>query len=651
MASFLASFLFPIHAQRIVSPLLVLGLSLMLALRCEAGLTGFEETGSMVNAPDFHTATLLNNGKVLVTERGSAELYDPASRTWTATGSLNQARDSYTATLLANGKVLVAGGAGGAIGLVDFDSAELYDPATGTWTMTGSMSNARRFHTATLLPDGKVLVAGGFFDIPFSILLAGTPLSSAELYDPATGTWTTTGQLGDARYYHTATLVSGGKVLVTGGKTGPSRYGPSIATAELYDPATGTWNRTGSLANKRFSHTATFLGNGKVLVAGGVEYSGNGYFNLATAELYDSQSETWTPAGSLGTARALHTATLLSTGKVLVAGGVDQPGRSLASAELYDPSSGNWGATGSLITARLFHTATLLSDDTVLVAGGLYYNGGDSNTQLYSAELYGKRMPTPLNISTRTNVRTGDKVLIGGFTITGTEQKTVIVRGIGPSLSMTGVLADPVIEVHGPSGELLATNDNWREAATSQQINDSGLAPSNELESALWGVINPGTYTVILSGKDGGTGVGSVEVYDLDEAADSRLANISTRGFVDTGDNVMIGGLIVGGGSAPGAANVVVRALGPSIPLADALANPTVELRDENGTVVAFNDDWKTRPDGTSQQADIESTGIPPSNDFESAFVKTLLPGSYTAIVRGKDNTTGIGLVEAYHLP
>jgi hypothetical protein len=241
--------------------------------------------------------------------------------------------------------------------------------------------------------------------------------------------------------------------------------------------------------------------------------------------------------------------------------------------------------------------------------------------------------------------------LIGGFTITGTEPKTVIVRGIGPSLPMAGALADPVIEVHGPSGEFLASNDNWREAATSQQISDSGLAPTNELESALWGVINPGTYTVILSGKDGGTGVGSVEVYDLDEAADSRLANISTRGFVDTGDNVLIGGLIVGGGSPSAAAKVVVRALGPSIPVADALANPTVELRDENGTAIVFNDDWKTRADGTTQQAEIEATGIPPSTDFESAFVRNLLPGSYTAIVRGKDNTTGIGLVEVYHLP
>jgi hypothetical protein len=270
---------------------------------------------------------------------------------------------------------------------------------------------------------------------------------------------------------------------------------------------------------------------------------------------------------------------------------------------------------------------------------------------LASAELYRKPLPALLNISTRTHVLQDDKVLIAGFIIPGTQRKTVIVRGIGPSLPVPGALADPVIEVHGPSGELLATNDNWKDAATRQQISDSGLAPGNDSESALWGTIDPGAYTVILTGHNGGTGVGSVEVYDLDQTVDSELANLSTRGFVDTGDNVMIGGLIVGGGSSTGAAKVIARALGPSIPVTGALANPTLELHDENGTAIAFNDDWKTRPDGSSQQAEIEATTVPPSNDLESALVRTLAPGSYTAIVRGKDSTTGIGLVEFYHLP
>jgi hypothetical protein len=180
---------------------------------------------------------------------------------------------------------------------------------------------------------------------------------------------------------------------------------------------------------------------------------------------------------------------------------------------------------------------------------------------------------------------------------------------------------------------------------------DSGIAPTNDLEPALWGIINPGAYTVILSDKNGGTGVGLVEVYDLDRTVDSNLANISTRGFVDSGDNVMIGGLIVGGGSQLGSARVVVRALGPSVPVPGALSDPTLELHDGSGTLVDSNDNWKTRSDGSSQQEEIEATTIPPSNDLESALVRTLPPGNYTAVVRGQNNTTGVGLVEAYHLP
>jgi hypothetical protein len=630
--------------RRVIFPLLFLAIGLALAPRCEGASPGFEETGSLVQARGYHTATLLPNGKVLVTGGfngvASAELYDPASGTWTPTGSLTNGRSQHTAILLPNGKVLVAGGISG---FFDVPSAELYDPASGTWTPTGSLNQARRSHTATLLPDGKVLVAGGFFDMPGTIL-GGNAISSAELYDPASGTWTMTGSLATPRFQHTATLLPNGKVLVAGGGGNP--YGVGVLeSTELYDPANGTWTATGSLANGRAYHTATLLGNGKVLVAGGY---GSG--SSASTELYDPASGTWTATGSLVNGRGFHTATLLGNGKVLVAGGgYDSSGHVLANAELYDPVSGSWRATGSLITARAFHTETLLPDGAVLIAGG--GNGDGSGSYLASAELYVKSTPTLLNISTRLHVQTGDKVLIAGFIITGTEPKTVIVRGIGPSLPMAGALADPVIEVHGPSGELLGSNDNWKDAATRQEISDSGLAPSNDFESALWGVINPGPYTVILTGKDGGTGVGSVEVYDLDETADSRLANISTRGFVDTGDNVMIGGLIVGGGSPTGTANVIVRALGPSIPVTDALANPTVELHDESGATIAFNDDWKTRPDGTSQQAEIEATTVPPSNDLESAFVRRLPPGNYTAIVRGKDSTTGIGLVEAYHLP
>jgi predicted outer membrane repeat protein len=249
--------------------------------------------------------------------------------------------------------------------------------------------------------------------------------------------------------------------------------------------------------------------------------------------------------------------------------------------------------------------------------------------------------PTLANISTRLRVGTGDNAMIGGFIITGTQPKTVIVRGIGPSLSMPGALADPIIEVHGSSGQLLATNDNWRDGLYAQQV-ASTLPPPNDLESALYGAINPDTYTVVVRGKNDTTGIALFEVYDLDDTVDSKLANVSTRGFVQTGDDVLIGGVIVQGQNS---LKVIVRAIGPSLSVPGALADPTLELHDGNGALLVANDNWRT-----DQQAEIIATTIPPSNDLESAIVRDLVPGNYTAIVRGVNNTTGIAVVEAYGL-
>jgi hypothetical protein len=249
------------------------------------------------------------------------------------------------------------------------------------------------------------------------------------------------------------------------------------------------------------------------------------------------------------------------------------------------------------------------------------------------------------NISTRLRVATGDNAMIGGFIITGTEPKTELVRGIGPSLVVPGALVDPIIEVHGPSGQLLGANDNWRDAETRQQISDSGLAPVNDLESALWGIIEPGAYTAIVRGKDDASGIGLFEVYDLDLTANSRLANVSTRGFVDTGDNVMIGGIITAG-SAP--TRIVLRGIGPSLTnfgVPNPLQDPILELYDGNGQVITTNYNWRD-----DQEAEIIATGIPPSNDQESAIVRDLSPGAYTVIVRGNNNTTGVALVEIYSL-
>lgn len=260
--------------------------------------------------------------------------------------------------------------------------------------------------------------------------------------------------------------------------------------------------------------------------------------------------------------------------------------------------------------------------------------------------------PTPspgqlLNISTRMRVLTGDSVLIGGFIVTGTEPKKVLIRGMGPSLPLTGVLANPTLELHDAS-RTLATNDNWQDdPSQAAEIQATGIPPKDSLEAAIVATLpaNNARYTAILAGKNSGTGIGLVEVYDLAQGANSRLANISTRGFVDTNDNVMIGGFIVGGPSG-NSAKVLIRAIGPSLPLSGALQDPTLELHNGDGTTAAANDNWKD----TQQQAIMDS-GVPPADDRESAIVATLSPGNYTAVLRGKNNTTGLALVEVYNLP
>ncbi len=262
-----------------------------------------------------------------------------------------------------------------------------------------------------------------------------------------------------------------------------------------------------------------------------------------------------------------------------------------------------------------------------------------------------------LNISTRADVQTGPNVAIGGFIVTGSDPKTVIVRGIGPSLTqpgLAGVLQNPTLELHDASGAVIAQNDDWRVTqiggviTTDQQteIQDSGVAPSNDLESALIAVLpaNNASYTVVLRGAGASSGTGLVEVYDLSQTAKSTLANISTRGFVGIDNNLLIGGVIVGGGDS----NIIVRAIGPSLTAAGVvgtLQDPVLELHNGSGTIIASNDNWKD-----TQQAAVFASGIAPTVDAESAIVTKVPAGNYTAIVRGKNNTTGVALVEAYDL-
>lgn len=258
------------------------------------------------------------------------------------------------------------------------------------------------------------------------------------------------------------------------------------------------------------------------------------------------------------------------------------------------------------------------------------------------------------NISTRAQVQTGDNVLIGGFIVTGgSADKTVILRAIGPSLPVTGALANPVLELHEPDGTVV-TNNDWKDDQKAQ-IMATGLAPTNDKESAIVATLSPvdpsvagtGQYTVIVRGNDGGTGIALVEIYDLDDPATSlaQLANISTRGFVGSGEDALIGGIIVGPTNNVG--EVIVRALGPSLAnVTDPLQDPTIELVDEQGVRVAFNDNWRNSP----KKDEIVAQNLAPSNDAEAVVDAVLPAGNYTAVVRSVDATTGVGLVEAYHI-
>lgn len=264
-------------------------------------------------------------------------------------------------------------------------------------------------------------------------------------------------------------------------------------------------------------------------------------------------------------------------------------------------------------------------------------------------QLVGPQFAQLQNIATRANVQPGENALIGGFIVTGTEPKRVLIRGLGPSLTernVSGASQDPILELNGPAG-VIATNNNWKDSQQGD-IAATGIPPSNDAESAMVQTLGAGAYTAVLRGVNDTSGVSLVEVYDLDTGANSKLANLSSRGLVQTGDNVMIGGLIVGPAGL-GSTRVLVRAIGPSLSrrgVVGSLQDPTLELFDGNGTPLSSNDDWKQ-----SQEGDIAASTVAPEDDREAAILSSLAPGNYTAIVRGKNDASGVALVEAYNLP
>jgi hypothetical protein len=480
----------------------------------------FTATGRMTTARSLHTATLLPDGKVLLaaghtaypppTATATGELYDPSTGTFTPTGSMLAARWGARAVLLGNAKVLITGGFPGGTGVNFLSEAELYDPTTGTFGATGSMNTARYAFTMTRLNNGQVLVAGGTHTT-----LQGSDLSSAELYDPSAGQWSFTGSMAIAAEDRTATLLGNGQVLVAGGDhiNGQGYF----SEAELYDPVAGSFSVTASMTTARENAVATLLSNGNVLVAGG--FSGSAY--LSSAELYRGPSTVlaWTATGSMATARVNGTITMLANGKVLVAGGGTNAGY-LAEAELYDPITGTFTVTGTMTTPRSAHTATLLPDGTVLIAGGQ-----NSSGDLTSAELYDPstgmftatgHMSTARSLHTATLLPDGKVLLAGGHTAYPP-----------PTATATAELYDPSADTFTPTGSMVA---------------------------ARWGaqaVLLGNGKVVITGGFPGGTGVNflsEAELYDPTTGTFSATGGMNTaRGSLtmtrlNNGEVLAVGG-------------------------------------------------------------------------------------------------------------
>ncbi len=514
---------------------------------------------------------------------------------------------------------------------------------------------------AVALQDGKILIAGRFVSYTMvsrdhiARLNANGTLDTT--FDPGTGA--------DGDVYAVVAQPDG-KIVIGGeftnyNATARNRIAGLNADGSLdatFTPGTGADQSLKTIAAQS---------DGKIIIGGGfTNYDGVARGRIARINPNGSLDTTFDP-GTGAASVNVRTIAIQANGQIPIGGAfstyndISRAGIARVQGDLFV----NWAAgdpTDKSIPLPIVDDALVEGNETLTLTltnltGGA--TAGAISTQTltiidndFAPTPTPSPSPTPTrttlaNISTRLRVETGDNVLIGGFIVTGTQPKKVILRAIGPSLSVNGIplperLLDSTLELIGPGGPI-ALNDNWRSAQEAEII-ASTIPPPSDLESAIVATLpaNSSAYTAIVRGVGHTAGVGQVEVYDLDSTVDSQLANISTRGLVQTGDNVMIGGVILVG---PGSRRVIVRAIGPSLPLPGKLADPTLQVADQNGVILAANDNWRT-----AQEAEIIATAVAPTNDLESAIVATLPAAPHTAIVRGQGGTTGVALVEAYAL-
>jgi uncharacterized delta-60 repeat protein len=556
----------------------------------------------------------------------------------------------FAMALQADGKIVV-GGSFTAIGGQTRKKIARLDATTGaadSFNPNASIPEsepAGDVNSLAIQADGKILVGGPFGS------MGGQSRNGLARLDPVTG-------LADSFYPGPTSGVLSivvqpdGKILVAGGFTAASgNFGgqPRNRIARL-DPTTGLADSFNPDVNG-LPFCIALQKDGKVLF-GGPDFTsvgGQPRNRIARVNSDGTLDTGFDPNATAASASlGVNTIAVQADGGILVGGNFTaiggQPRNRIArlnattgAADSFDPN-----ASASVVSIAL------QPDHKIVIGGGftnLTPNGGAIASRNRVARLVSEARLA--NISTRLRVETGDNALIGGFIVTGTEPKKVIIRAIGPSLSLADRLANPTLELRDSSGALLDSNDDWMNSPNKQAIIDSTIPPTNDLESAIVATLpaNGSGYTAIVRGPGGSTGIGVVEAYDLDGSVDSKLANISTRGLVQTGNNVLIAGTIVLGESAR---SVIVRAIGPSLSITGKLLDPALQLVDGNGAQIGFNDNWRSG----GQEAQIIATTVPPSNDAESAIVATL-PGngaSYTAIVRGVNDTTGIAVVEVYAL-
>jgi N-acetylneuraminic acid mutarotase len=524
---------------------------------------------------------------------------------WVSLAPMPSERQEVAAALF-NGKIYVIAGYDAA--RVPTNTVDVYNPATDSWATVQPIPIAND-HSSAAAAAGKLYSFGGTRTETF-------------VYDPVNNSWSEVASSLSAHRYPAVGVIND-KIYVAGGGS---------AAMEVYDPIANTWTFKASMSVAR-NHNPGGVINGKLYVAGG-----RGTPEAETLlEVYDPATNSWTTLAPMPTGRSGGAAAVVE-GELYVMGGEGVQGM-YPHVEVYNPGTNTWRRIQDMAVPRHGIVAPVIGNKIYVPAGAVVPDISPTDvTDMFVVT----NTATFANISTRLKVETGDNVLIGGFIVTGSVSKRLILRAIGPSLPVSGPLANPRLELYNGTSQLIAVNDDWQSAPNKQEIIDSALAPSQDAEAAILTTVAPGSYTAIVRGEGNTTGVALVEVYDLEPGSEAKLANISTRGRVQTGDDVLIGGLILRGELAR---RVIVRAIGPSLPVPGALANPTLELRDTNGDLLASNDDWRT-----TQETEIIATGVPPSHDLESAIVRTLPASNYTAIVRGQGATTGIALVEAYAL-